>query len=75
MANHPNLHNPGPDAEAVRALRESLGMTQTDAAKVFNWSLRGWQQIELDERRLTAQQWALWKHIAGVEPMPFTRRK
>lgn len=75
MANHPNIKNPGPKAPEVKAVREEWGFTQVSAAALLGWGERGWQYLESGERKLTALQWKLWKHIAGIEQMPFTKRK
>lgn len=67
MANHPNRSkragpaaNPRP-AEIV-ALRESAGLTQTQAAELIYCSLRGWQDWESGARRMHPAFWELFRH-------------
>lgn len=72
--NHPNIKNPGPDYIEVREARESIGLSPKEAAAMIGWGARRWEQVELDEERMTRQQWELWKHVAGIEAMPFTKR-
>ena len=62
-----NPHNPNPDA--VRQVRQTAGLTQTEAAKTVRASMRAWQQWESGERAmppglfelfmLKTRQWSL----------------
>lgn len=65
MSNHPNrgkgtaARNPKP--EEVRALRESLNLTQTEAGKIIFCSLRGWQEWEGGNRAMHPAFWELFR--------------
>lgn len=64
MANHPN-RSPGnpagnPPPAAIIALRERMGLTQTEAAKMLFVSLRTWTQWEYAERRMHPAFWQLF---------------
>jgi DNA-binding transcriptional regulator YiaG len=56
MANHPNRTriNPvgTPTPAEIRAAREALGLTQTDAAALVHTTCRVWQQWEAGDRRM-----------------------
>lgn len=64
MANHPNRSNQkknSPTPQEVKELRESLKLTQTQAAEVIYCSLRGWQQWEEGVRKMHPAFWELFK--------------
>ena len=67
MPAHPNRSrrsqgpaaNPSP--EQIRAARETLGLTQTEAGALIYVGLRAWQQYEAGDRRLHPGLWELWR--------------
>lgn len=65
MSNHPNrsagnpARNPSPGE--VRAEREGLDLTQTEAGAVIHSSLRAWQQWEAGDRRMHPAFWELFR--------------
>ena len=63
-----------PSPQEVRAARESLGLTQGQAGALINYSARGWQNFEAagaENRRMPPIVWQAWRHLAGIERMPF----
>lgn len=72
VANHPNRSKANrstaanPTPEEIRALRERLGMTQTEAAAVIHANLRSWQRYEAqigtpDSQRMHPGLWELFQ--------------
>ncbi len=65
MTNHgsrghaPSAPNPAP--AAIRAARESAGLTQTAAGRLIHCSCRTWQQWENGDRRMHPAFWELWQ--------------
>lgn len=62
---------PGPTSTEVRLLRVELGLTQQQAGAILGWTERAWRQIEDDQRSLSMLNWKVWKHLAGIEAIPF----
>lgn len=69
MPNHPNRGNKSnssnPTPEKIRSVRESVDLTQTQAAELVHASLRSWQQWEAEEgapshRRMHPAFWELF---------------
>lgn len=78
VANHPNRSksapslaaNPSP--EEIRAAREALGLTQTEAARVVYGTLRAWQNWEApkgspDHRPMHPGLWELFRIKTRIE--------
>lgn len=64
MAVHPNRSRAGspasnPTPAEIRALRESLGLSQTAAAALIHCTLRAWQEWEAGNRRMHPAMWEL----------------
>lgn len=57
-----------PTPQQIRAARESLGLTQTQAAELIGRSLRVWQAYEAGSREIDPLMWTAWKIRAGLEP-------
>lgn len=71
MTAHPNrsraagpASNPAP--EAIKAARETAGLTQTAAAKLLHSTCRVWQQWEAGDRRMHPAFWELFRLKAGL---------
>lgn len=70
VPSHPNrgpqgaASNPAP--AAIRAARESAGLTQTAAAELVYAGLRGWQEWEAGTRRMHPGLWELFRQKAGA---------
>lgn len=60
-----------PTSDEVRATRKQLGLNQTDAAALIGWSRDGWLKVEAGKRDMNEHTWRYWKHVAGVERIPF----
>jgi DNA (cytosine-5)-methyltransferase 1 len=71
VVNHPNrnrLHRSrNPTKEEIRAARDALGMTQSEAAYVIHSSLIAWQKWEAGDRRMHAAFWDLFRRKTGVK--------
>lgn len=78
MTNHPNrsrkADRPGstPTPAQIRASRESLQLTQADAAEIVHSGVRSWQQWEAevgtaDHRRMHPAFWELFRIKTGVQ--------
>lgn len=83
VSNHPNRSkkNPSPARNPtpaeIRAAREAAGLTQLQAAELLFSHVNTWQQWEADpkdpaHRRMHPKDWLLFKHLAGLEQIPFT---
>ena len=76
MVNHPNRskRNPSParspNGEEVKALRESLGLTEIAAANVIYSTPQVWAAYESGERRMHSGLWELFRIKVGVLPWP-----
>lgn len=58
----PQFHRkaPVPSPDEIRQVRESVGLTQSDAARLVYRSTRNWQQWELNERPMDPALWELF---------------
>lgn len=66
-----------PTSAEVRRLREQLGLTQEEAAALLGITRVGWARYEADgpnKRAMSEVEWAYWKHVAGLERIPFRKR-
>jgi len=63
-----------PDPANIRAAREAAGDTQTAAAERISSTLRTWQDWERGIARMPPGLWRLYRHVAGIERIPFPRR-
>lgn len=80
MGNHPNRSRAGragrnPTPAEIRQARESLGLTQTDAAEIIYGTLRGWQGWETapgspEHRRMHPGLWELFRMKTGLIEKP-----
>lgn len=83
MNNHPNRGKRGPGSnptpDEIKAARASVGLTQAQAGALIWYSERGWQTYESvpgpESRRMHPALWRLWKHLAGIEPLPLFKRR
>lgn len=70
MPNHPNRGPRGPASNPapadIRAARESVGMTQTQAAQLIYSTMRAWQEWEAGNRRMHPQLWESFRSKANV---------
>jgi putative transcriptional regulator len=55
-----NLLTAQPAPTEIRAARLAAGLTQTQAADLIGYSLRGWQQIESGQSPVQVAAWALF---------------
>jgi len=60
-----------PTPAQIRAARESVGLSQTAAAALIACTLRGGQGWGAGNRRMQPALWRAWRHLAGIERMPF----
>lgn len=51
-----------PKPAEIRALRESLGLSQTAAAKIVYSTLRSWQNWEAGDAKMHPAIWAWFRH-------------
>lgn len=67
---HPNRGRrevaPLPSAAEVRAARESVGVTQAEAARRALVSTRAWIKWETGERPISGAAWALFRLRSGL---------
>lgn len=72
MPNHPNRgprsRPQGPTAEQVIAARDAAGHTQTQAARVLDATLSGWQRWEQGERQMTQVLFDTYRLRTGQHP-------
>jgi putative transcriptional regulator len=59
--------------EELRAARAEMGLTQVEAAKLYNVSLSGYKKWELGERKIEGPAVPLTKHL--LEAFRTIRRK
>jgi len=55
--------NQAPRPTQIRELRETYGLSQTDAADVVYSALRSWQNWEAGEVRMHPAIWSWFKHV------------
>lgn len=63
-----------PPEEPARS-RAEAGHTQAVAAAVLDVSPRTWQDWERGINPMSPQMLMLYRHLAGLERIPFTRRE
>lgn len=63
-----------PTAKEIAAAREQLGLTQAEAAALLGVIRVTWARYEGGTRDMTEAEWRYWKHVAGLERIPFRRR-
>lgn len=63
-----------PTKDQIRLARTQAGLTQQQAADLLGVPRNTWARYEMGIRSLTASEWALWKHRAGLERLPFRKR-
>lgn len=66
---------PGPKGAEIRAARERLDLSASQAGALLDWTEKYWRKIEDGSVTITQANWELWLHKAGVKPIPFTPRK
>lgn len=57
-------------AEVLQA-RQALGLTQAEAAALLGVDRVTWARYEAGGRAMSAVEWKYFKHVAGVERIPF----
>lgn len=67
MSGHGHIPTP---AEVLQA-RQARGLTQADAAALLGCDRVTWARYEGGTRRMSAIEWRYWRHVAGVERIPF----
>ena len=67
--------NVTPTPESIREARTEAGLTQSAAAALITSTLRTWQDWEHGKRTMQPALWRLWRHVAGIEQIPFRARK
>lgn len=55
----------------IRAARESLALTQTQAAEMIGVTRVTWTRWELGTTPMPESQWRMFRHLAGIEQIPF----
>ena len=64
--------DPSPTPAQIRAAREGLGITQDAAGRLAGVTRVAWARYEIGTRRMPGTLWRYWRHVAGIERMPFT---
>lgn len=59
-----------PTPHEIRAAREAAGLTQTAAAALIYRTLRGWQEWEAGNRRMSPALWELFRHKVSQTTIP-----
>lgn len=59
-----------PTGAQIKAAREALGISQTNAAFLVHSGLRTWQQWEAGDRRMHPGLWELFKIKAALIERP-----
>lgn len=62
-----------PKPSEIRAAREAARLTQSEAAAVLGVTRVAWNRYEAGKRALSESEWAYWKHVAGLERLPFRK--
>jgi predicted transcriptional regulator len=63
-----------PTPTEIRAAREQAGLTQSEAAVLIGNTRVAWTRYEAGTRSLDPFLWRFWKHVAGIERIPFRKR-
>lgn len=64
-----------PKPDEIRSARERAGLTQAEAADLLGVTREAWARYEIGSREMTDSAWLYWKHVAGLERIPFRTRK
>lgn len=64
-----------PTAAQIVYARNQAGLTQEEAAELLGVGRVTWTRYELGTRSMTEAEWRYWKHVAGLERIPFRARK
>ena len=67
--------SPSPTPADVKAVREALGLTQTEAGEILHASWRTWQDWEAGKRKMHAAFWELLCLKTGWEVKPKRSKK
>ena len=60
----------------IRSARQQAGLTQAQAAALLGVDRVTWTRWETGALPPpSVPLWRYWKHVAGLEPMPFTPRE
>jgi len=62
-----------PTPAQIRAARLSVGLSQTAAAHLIGSKLRTWQDWEAGIAAMHPGLWELFRHRAGLDPIPFIK--
>jgi DNA-binding XRE family transcriptional regulator len=60
-----------PTPADIRAARKRLGLTQDGAAALLPVTRLTWLRWETDKVPMPEYAWAYWRHVAGIERLPF----
>ena len=60
-----------PTKEDVFEARCAVGQTQVAACEVIGVSIRSWQDWEAGLRPMPSSLYRLYRHLAGIEAIPF----
>jgi transcriptional regulator with XRE-family HTH domain len=60
-----------PTKSDIKAAREQAGLTQPQAAALLGVTPTTWFRYESGDRKMTDYAFAYWKHVAGLERLPF----
>lgn len=65
-----------PTPAEIRHAREAAGLTQAEAAELAGYGAQPrWAEVEDGRKRMDPWRFALFKHQAGVERLPFRKAK
>lgn len=64
-----------PSPKEIRSARERAGLTQQEAAELLGVDRVTWARYEGGTREMMPVLWAYWLHVAGLERIPFTKRR
>lgn len=64
-----------PTNDEIREAREALGLNQSEAAALLPVARETWNRYEAGTQTMTEAEWRYWKHVAGLERIPFKTRK
>lgn len=62
-----------PKPDEIRAARESLGLTQTQAAELLGFKRLAWTLYETGNTEMLPALWAYWLHVTGIKRLPFPK--
>jgi hypothetical protein len=63
-----------PTPAEVLAARVGAGLTQVEAAELVGRPRLWWIRRETGEIAFYPHEWAHWKHVAGIDRVPFKAR-